>query len=153
MIAEKQSSHQLLERFLNTLHNAGIKVTHQRLEIIKEVISSNEHPDAETIHNRLKKRLPMISLDTVYRNLWMFLDLKLISTVGTPNRSIKFDTNIDHHHHFICRKCGQIMDFYSNKLDQSDFTEEVKNIGRAEEAQINIKGVCYQCERSDNYKK
>jgi len=46
-----------------------MKVTHQRTEIFRELAAGTEHPDAETVYQRVCKRVPSISRDTVYRTL------------------------------------------------------------------------------------
>lgn len=70
----------------------GIKVTHQRLEIFREVIRDHDHPSAEDIYSRVKDRLPCISLDTVYRNLAAFESYGFIGRVQIVDK-IRFDPN------------------------------------------------------------
>jgi len=74
-----------LERFKAAARRAGIRLTHQRLEIFREVAATEEHPDAETVFRGIRKRVPTVSLDTVYRTLWLLEDLGLIATLG-PRR-------------------------------------------------------------------
>ena len=57
---------------------AGIKLTHQRIEIFKELMAANDHPGAELIHQRLQKRLPTIAIDTIYRTLSTFEELGIV---------------------------------------------------------------------------
>ena len=61
-----------------------MKLTHQRMEIFREVARTADHPDAQTVYERVRKRVPAVSLDTVYRNLWLLSDLGLLSTLGPP---------------------------------------------------------------------
>ena len=56
-------------QFKATAKARGIKLTPQRLEIFREVASSLEHPDAETVYRAVHARMPTVSLDTVYRTL------------------------------------------------------------------------------------
>ena len=67
-----------VDRFKSAAAAAGVKLTHQRLEIFREVASSVEHPDAEAVVRSVRKRMPTVSIDTVYRTLWMLNDLGLI---------------------------------------------------------------------------
>jgi len=58
-----------------------------------------------------------VSLDTVYRTLWMLNDLQLIATLGPRRESVRFDANLEPHHHYICVRCGLAKDFESGELN------------------------------------
>ena len=67
-------------RFERLCRDAGIRLTHQRLEIYRAVAQSDDHPDAETVYRRVRTRMPTVSLDTVYRTLWLLNDHHLIAS-------------------------------------------------------------------------
>ena len=77
-------------------------MTHQRLEIFREVASTIEHPDADTVFRAVQRRMPTVSLDTVYRTLWMLHDLGLVTTLGPQRNGVRFDANLERHHHYVC---------------------------------------------------
>ena len=58
-----------MSAFEQACRAAGLKLTHQRLEIYRELAMSSDHPSAESLYKRLKKKLPTISQDTIYRTL------------------------------------------------------------------------------------
>jgi len=87
---------------MDVCRRSGHKVTHQRLEIFREVAATDEHPDVETIHERVRRRLPTVSIDTVYRTLRLLVDLGLASTVLTDQERMRYDANTNPHHHFVC---------------------------------------------------
>jgi Fur family transcriptional regulator, peroxide stress response regulator len=132
------------------LKRVGVKMTHQRLEIFREVARSGQHPDAETIYKGVRKRVPAVSLDTVYRTLWLLLDLGLITTLGPPRERVRFDANMSPHHHFICKKCGVAHDFYSEDLDHLQIPDAVKALGIVEKAQVDVRGLCLRCSKKAN---
>ena len=132
------------------LREAGVKLTHQRLEIFREVALSDNHPDAETVYRGVRKRMPTVSLDTVYRTLWLLVDLGLIKTLGPPRERTRFEADLDSHHHFVCVKCGMTRDFQSNEFDCLVIPEEVKKIGIVEKAHVEVQGICKQCSRRKN---
>jgi len=103
-----------------------MKLTHQRIEIFREVARTGDHPDAETIFKRVRKRIPTVSLDTVCRTLWMLNDVGLISTLGSQRGRVRFDGNASPHHHFICTKCGKAGDFYSKEFDDLEVVPGVR---------------------------
>ncbi|MDA8177928.1 MAG: transcriptional repressor, partial [Deltaproteobacteria bacterium] len=80
-----------LERFQAACRRAGVKLTHQRLEIFREIAGSTKHPDAETVYRGVRARVPTVSLDTVYRTLWLLDGLGLITTLGPRRESVRFD--------------------------------------------------------------
>ncbi|MBK6766537.1 MAG: transcriptional repressor [bacterium] len=58
-----------LESMLKKLRDSGLKLTHQRMEVFMDVAARTDHPDAASVYERVKPRVPTISLDTVYRTL------------------------------------------------------------------------------------
>ncbi len=133
-----------MKDFEDKIRRAGVKRTPQRVEIFRELIRSRDHPDAETVYRAVRRRMPSVSLDTVYRTLWLFHDLGLVGTLG-PRDRVRFDGNMKAHHHFICLKCGSTFDFYSEDFDCLNVPEEVKPLGRVEKTQVAFQGYCLRC--------
>ena len=79
----------------------------------------------------VRRGLPTVSLDTVYRTRWLLTDLGLITTLGLPRGRFRFDGNMKPHHHFICTRCGLTGDFYSEELDRLAIAEAVHEFGGA----------------------
>jgi len=134
------------------LRRSGMKLTHQRLEIFREVAKSGDHPDAETIYSGVRERVPTVLLDTVYRTLWMLLDHGLVTTLGASRERVRFDANIRSHHHFVCMKCVMTQDFYSEEFDRLKAPNSVKALGSLEKTQVEIRGVCLHCLKKANQK-
>lgn len=136
---------QRLRHFEQAAKKAGLKLTHQRLEIFRVVASSAEHPDAEAVLTSLKPRMPTISLDTVYRTLWLLEDLGLVVILGPRRESVRFDANLSRHHHYVCVRCGLTRDFESAELNQLPIPQEVGEFGRIDTTQVEVRGVCSRC--------
>lgn len=134
-----------LKHFKKACREKGVKYTHQRMEIFRELVLNSNHPDAEAVYRGVHKRIPAISLDTVYRTLWLLKDLGLIITLGPTRERTRFDANLTPHHHFVCSQCGGMDDFYSEELNELKISEQVKNLGEVKTIQINIQGVCHKC--------
>ena len=124
----------------------GVKVTHQRLEIFRALAATEEHPEADTIHRRVRERIPTISRDTVYRNLKMLAEHGLISVVGMSHERLRFDANMSRHHHFVCLRCGLIRDFSSPHLAGLECPEEAESFGEPVSINLEVKGVCTECQ-------
>lgn len=145
MTISKREIEQRMERFEEVCRNSGIKLTHQRMEIFRAVAQTGDHPDAEKVYQGVRKRMPTMSLDTVYRTLWLLKDLGLITTLGPPRERTRFDANLSYHHHFVCIQCGLTRDFYSDAFDELRLPDSVKAFGRVETTQVEVKGVCLKC--------
>ena len=142
---ESNEVEQRLERFRTAAKKAGVKLTHQRLEIFRELASSLEHPDAETLLRAVQGRMPTVSLDTVYRTLWMLNDLGLITTLGPRRGSVRFDANLQHHHHYVCVRCGLTRDFDSAEFDELRIPRAARTFGSVVDTHVEVRGICDGC--------
>jgi len=134
-----------IQAFVQTCRRQGMKVTHQRMEIVRELAASAEHPDAETVYQAVCGRVPSISRDTVYRTLATLEGEGLIRKVSPLVEKARYDANTECHHHFICTMCGLVRDFYSEDLDDLPIPPAVKTFGEIESAQVEFRGICSAC--------
>ena len=134
-----------LRDFEQACRGADLKLTHQRLEIFRELALAVDHPSAETIHKRLKKRLATLSLDTVYRTLATLEKHRLITKVETVESQARFEADMDRHHHAICRQCGAITDFNWRSFDEVQLPQEISGWGRIDKKNITLHGICEKC--------
>lgn len=134
-----------LDHFKDAAKAAGIKLTHQRIEIFRELASSMDHPNAEAVLKALSPRMPTLSHDTVYRTLWLLTDLGLVSTLGPKRESVRFDANPEPHHHYICVRCGLARDFESSELSRLRIPEAVSEFGSINATQVEVHGICREC--------
>lgn len=82
-------------------------------ELITEIIKGRkDHPTADMIYNSARELEPNISLGTVYRNLKLLADEGVIITLETEDKRLHYDGDISRHSHFICNKCGRIVDLF-----------------------------------------
>jgi Fur family peroxide stress response transcriptional regulator len=134
-----------LEVIKAACRKAGIKLTAQRLEVFREVADSTDHPNAETVYLGVQKRLTTVSLDTVYRTLWLLEDLGLITTLGPHRGSTRFEANLKPHHHYVCTRCGMTRDLYHEDFDRISVPAEAHSFGTVQTTQVEIRGVCTHC--------
>jgi Fur family peroxide stress response transcriptional regulator len=134
-----------LAKYREAAKAAGVKLTHQRLEIFREVASSLEHPDAESVFRAVQTRLPTVSLDTVYRTLWLLHDLGLVATLGPRRGSVRFDANLEPHHHYVCMQCGLARDFTSTEFDDLRVPDILQEFGSIVATHVEVRGVCGGC--------
>jgi len=134
-----------LTAFESACREAGLRLTHQRLEIYRELAMADDHPSAEVLHQRLRRKIPTISLDTVYRTLATFQSHGLIRKVNTVESQARFEATGMRHHHLICRKCKEIMDFQWQLIDDVTLPEEISKWGRIDNKNVVVYGVCSKC--------
>jgi len=82
----------------------------KRQAIFDTLAATKEHPSAEVIYNSLKLRYPKLSLGTVYRNLMRFKQEGTVQYLTVVDGQERFDGNTSEHAHFICDKCGAVVD-------------------------------------------
>jgi Fur family peroxide stress response transcriptional regulator len=145
--ADPRDVAQRMARFERVCREAGVRLTHQRMEIFREVARADDHPNAETVYRRVRRRMPTVSLDTVYRTLWLLNDHDLITTLGPSRERTRFDANLTRHHHFVCVRCGSTRDFYSEELDDLELPTSAKALGRIETTLVEVRGICRECSR------
>lgn len=138
-----------LEHIKATVRAAGIKLTHQRLEIFKEISGRADHPDVEQVFRAVQVRVPTVSQDTVYRTLWMLQDLGLATTLGPRGDGVRFEANLHPHHHYVCVRCGLVRDFQSADLNALPVPDSVKQLGSVVDAHVEVHGICAKCAREN----
>lgn len=142
----REKLNERMQEFTASCERLGLKITHQRTEIFRIVISTENHPDALYVYNRVKKRIPTISIDTVYRNLKLLAGHGLISILGLSHENLRFDGNAQTHHHFTCVECGKICDFVSEKAAGFVVPPEAQALGKPLSFHVEVKGICVACQ-------
>ena len=145
MAIGKEQIGRRMRRFEEVCRRHGLRLTHQRMEIFREVAGSDEHPDAETIYRGVHRRIPAVSMDTVYRTLAVLEAHGLVRKTEAQSGPARYDANADRHHHFICTRCGLVRDVYSHKLDKVSVPAAVKAIGTVTSCEVQLRGICAGC--------
>jgi Fe2+ or Zn2+ uptake regulation protein len=91
---------------------SGRKVTPQRQSIFRVVGESTVHPSAEAVYALVSTEMPTISLRTVYQTLHELEAMGELHSIDLGTGSMRFDPNLDPHHHLVCTECGRIDDVY-----------------------------------------
>jgi Fur family peroxide stress response transcriptional regulator len=90
--------------------SAGKKNSKKRDEILRVLQSTETHPSAQWVYDRLKPVIRDLSLGTVYRNIGLFLREGVVVSVGVVNGEERFDARTAPHPHLVCVSCGKIID-------------------------------------------
>ena len=118
----------------------------KREAILSCLRSTDTHPTAEWVHAQLRTEYPDISLGTVYRNLAMFKEQGLITSLGTVNGVERFDANTEPHVHFICNACHRVDDLPEMEIPESLCGAANRcSGGHAEICHLSFTGTCREC--------
>ena len=145
MESREDAKEEKLRSFESLCREHSLSITPQRVAIYKELISSEEHPSAVTIFNKVREYYSNISLDTVNRTLLTFHKIglaKIVESTGEPKR---FDPNLEPHHHFRCISCGEIIDFRDEFYDALEIPAAIKEKFVVLEKKVHLEGFCDQC--------
>ncbi len=134
-----------VREFWDACRAAGLRITPQRTEIFRELVQTDEHPDAESVHNRIRDRMPNVSLDTVYRTLALLEEYGLIRKVEVFSERLRYDPNMKQHHHFVCSRCGAIYDIHDRKLNRVQPSPKTPIGGEVESVHVQFRGICSKC--------
>jgi len=134
-----------MELFRNACQEYGIKITPQRTVVYIEFARSKDHPSADILYKRVKKSLPNISFDTVYRTLLSFSEMGLADVVEGYGEPKRFDSDTKNHHHFRCIRCGNIFDFHSELYDNIKIPKEIEEEFNVTKKKVILEGICKCC--------
>ena len=92
------------------LNEHGIQPSAHRVAVAQYVLTTRDHPSADTVWVRVKERFPMISRATVYNTLNLFVEKALLRELHLAPDSVVFDPKMERHHHLIDEETGRIHD-------------------------------------------
>jgi Fur family ferric uptake transcriptional regulator len=139
----------LEERLAAVLVDHGYAVTTQRRVIFSELALSTDHPTAEALYLRLRRRLPELSLATVYKNLHLLASVGLARAVATPVGKARFDAGCERHHHLRCVSCGEIVDLFDARLEVGVPEDIPVRTGFVVlDSEVQLSGVCPACQEA-----
>lgn len=126
------------------------KRTSQRRAVFNYLCGNRDHPTVEIVWRGVRQTLPDVSLDSVYRILDDFAEAGVIRRlVGA--KVLRYDSDTARHEHFVCRKCGVMLDF--DGLDTETVAECCRNFGRVEAVELTVTGVCAKCLAGQDHSK
>jgi len=137
-----------LENILGS--NQKYRMTNQRQVILEEIQKVNTHPTADEVYETVRKRLPRISLGTVYRNLEVLSACGLIQKIGPLSSQMRFDGITKNHYHLRCIYCGSIEDAPIDATENLENTIREKSDYSIIGHKLEFIGICPQCRKNEN---
>lgn len=132
-------------QFRELCHRHSLAATHQRQVIYETVMSLPGHPSPEAIYGKVRKKIPSISLATVYKNIQTFLDSGMLREVSLHHGAMRLEPNHEPHHHLVCVRCKSIEDLDAGNLHPVRLRQKLPGGFQVERIAIDILGVCRAC--------
>ena len=126
-----------------------IRMTRQRQVILDELKKINSHPSADELYICVRKRIPRISLGTVYRNLEILSELGQIQKLETGGSIKRFDWNPCKHYHIRCIACGRIDDAPIAPLNQIENELYGSTVFTIMGHRLEFTGLCPACSKKN----
>jgi Fur family peroxide stress response transcriptional regulator len=136
---------------LACVRSSGLKLTPQRMAIVRELAADPTHPTAQELFERLRPSLPTMSFATVYNTLDALASAGLCAALSLAPGPARFDPNMRAHHHVVCDRCGRVRDVPCEAVDgeagpsartSPEAGFEVRSV------ELIYRGVCAACARA-----
>ena len=125
----------------------GIAVTHQRQVLYEVMKAMHGHPSPEEVYARVKKKVPAISLATVYKNIHLFVESGVFREVSMHHGSQRVEMNREPHHHMVCSRCKSIADIGEKELGRSPSRKKLPGGFLGERYAVDVIGTCSKCQQ------
>jgi Fur family peroxide stress response transcriptional regulator len=139
----------MMKELHKDIMNNGLKVTPQRIAILKLLRENLNHPTAEKVHTDLIKEYPAVSLTTVYNTLASFVEAGMVKELDVDPHKKRFDSFMEPHDHFHCRICDNVYDIVLKTKPLAVNSHKGMKGHNIDTISINVKGICRYCENGD----
>jgi len=132
--------------FKDLFREKKLRMSHPRLLIYQELSNALNPLSPQELYQGLLKKKKRIGLTSIYRSLDFFESLGIVfKIINGSNVKYKLCELEDHHHHIVCKTCGNVVEF--NFCDISDWSKKVMESTGYEvtEHQFNFYGYCEAC--------
>ena len=141
------------EEFKGLLKQNGLKVTNQRLLVLEAIASKpDRHLTAEEIFELVKADYPEIGLATIYRTIQLLSELHLIDRINFDDGFVRYEIGNTqnreqkhHHHHLICKKCGKVISFRDDLLEELEEKITATTGFTIVDHEVKLYGYCVEC--------
>jgi Fur family ferric uptake transcriptional regulator len=127
----------------------SLRVTPQRRVILEELRKVDTHPTADELYEMVRKRLPKVSLGTIYRNLDLLSSEGIIQKLQVGNSQMRFDGNPESHMHITCLQCGRVADIFHGP-DTSRICQKVETDFTVMGCTVFLYGMCPECSAEED---
>jgi len=133
-----------------TISHSGHRLTPQRREVYNVLLADRDHPTATEVFIRAKKRIPAISLATVYNCLETLVECGLAKQVNVEREATRYCPNLSEHGHFVCDSCGIVSDVPVAKGGSLTHFLKLPSGFNVNHSEITLRGTCPACKKSNH---
>ena len=128
-------------------NSPGVKprMTRQRRAILEEFRTPGQHLTADMVYERVRRRMPNISLGTVYRNLEILSQAGLIKTLHLGGGQRQYDGGMHRHYHVRCIRCGKVSDVSADSFGDLDAAAARASDFEVLGHELGFEGICAEC--------
>lgn len=135
-----------------TISHSGHRLTPQRREVYNVLLEDRNHPTATEVFMKAKKRVPTISLATVYNCLETLVECGLAKQVNVEREATRYCPNLSEHGHFVCDSCGIVSDIPVAKGGSLTQFLKVPTGFSVNHSEITLRGTCPACKKTTHTK-
>lgn len=128
----------------------AVKHSKQREMIYMFLKTRKDHPTADVVYENVRMERPNISLGTVYRNLTLLADMGQIQRLRVGDGTDHFDADTSPHYHFVCSKCGAVIDLEMDSIEDILDKAGQNFDGTIEGHMTYFYGLCADCRKGNN---
>jgi Fur family ferric uptake transcriptional regulator len=134
--------------FEKYLKGRSLKFTPERRAILEEVFSLHTHFDVETLFAKLHQKKANVSRATIYRMIPLLLDSGLVREAVRCKDMVVYEHVYGHRHHdhMVCIKCGKIIEFRNERIEELQNEVCRKHKFKPVEHRLGIRGYCKDCQ-------
>ena len=136
---------------MQQLRERRIAVTPQRLAVMGALQSRRDHPTADHIYQEVRRHLPAISFNTVYKTLEILCQRGIVIKVNPLHAVARYDGVTGHHAHLICRECHQIIDLDWEASEVPSLPAAAGHGFRIEHPSLTFWGLCPRCQQGESH--
>jgi Fe2+ or Zn2+ uptake regulation protein len=124
------------------LKERGMRVTPQRMAVLEAVRDSHAHLSAEEVYEEVRRRIPNISLGTVYKALGELRDVGQVRVLQVSGK-LRFDGGAGPHSHLVCQRCHRVEDVGVDV--EVTLPEEARRGYQLLGVEVSFWGICPRC--------
>src|SRR5262245_59604306 len=122
-------------------------------ELIYDLVSSTmSHPTADWVYENARRKMPHISLGTIYRNLNTLVHEGRILAIANSRGPVRYDANTARHSHLKCVGCGLMLDVPETDIDFVPRSPKYRQF-EVLEYRVDVLGLCPDCRNQKASKK
>jgi Fur family transcriptional regulator, peroxide stress response regulator len=140
------------DQFREMAWRYGLAATHQRQVVYEAVVASHGHRSPEQIYAAVRKRIPSISLATVYNNLRLFVEHGMLREVTPHASTLRVDGNTKPHHHLVCSRCKEVQDIDGDLIDLKQLSRKLPKGFDLTQPVVEVFGLCRRCRTKHDFK-